>query len=420
MSMLNHVSRCFDDWMAESRSDLLADLCELVAIPTHSPLESNAFTWLAQRFEALGADVRQEPLHDTLVSHPAANQNTYLDEDRKTRCTLNVRLPSCGGVERILFSAHVDVVPGGPGFEKAFLPEVKDRVVTGRGTADTKGNIVMLLAALRFLKEAGLVRRRDVEIDFVIEEEIGGNGALSTLLYGREADAVIVLEPTSLEVFHGHRGCLEFTTRVQGQPVHQGAAESGVSAIKGAIELIGKLGSLEEKMVDEARNDPDFCSWERPLQVNIGTIGGGEWPGTLPEFCIVGGTVGFLPSYSATDIRHALEEICQSLDTGQSAPSYSVVCEGIHNEGYRGDPYSNVAKALRRAVEAGGIPVPKPRAWNVSCDARLYHHFGGFPTVVFGAGDLMQAHSSHEHLTVSQWERGVRVLAAFLADWETL
>lgn len=406
----------FESWMHESRAGFIDDLCELVAIPTCSPLENAAHGWLRGRCEALGAHVLEEPRHPALIGHSAANHNSHLKIPAEARSALHVRLPACGAPVRTLFSAHLDVVPTGPNFKDGFLPRLLDGAVVGRGTADTKGNIIMLLAALRFLHENGIARSREVAIDFVNEEEIGGNGALSTLLHGRTAEEVVVLEPTSLEVFHGHRGCLEFTTHVRGRATHMGSVEQGVSAIDGAFAFIKALKELETMLVKEARCDPDFGSWSRALQINIGAIAGGEWHGSVPEDCTVRGAFGFLPSLSVQKVQGLLEDLRRSLLETGAATEISFVYEGIHNEAYRGDLNAPVVNALRQAVRGVGGLRSEPRAWNVSCDARLYHHIGGLPTVVFGAGSLADSHSSHERLRLDEWERGVRALVAFLTN----
>lgn len=405
------VRECFENWIAREREGLLRELERLIVIDSHSPRESATHGLLIEQFGSLGASFTREVRNPELQHHPACTPNPYLDLPASERCALRVQLPLCGAPRRTLFSAHVDVVPPGPAFPDAFVPSRGDGTVCGRGAVDTKGNIIMLLGALRFFADCGMPRGREVEIDFVNEEEIGGNGALSTLMWGRDADDFVVLEPTSLEVFHGHRGCLEFAATLVGQAVHMGSRESGDSAIDEAIAFIHELREIEARLVAEARSDPDFCDWESPLQVNVGMIAGGEWPGSIPERCSVRGNFGFLPSMSLADVRKLLEITVAGVS---SSAESTISCDGIRNEAYKGDPRSALADSLREATEAAGVPQKAPRGWNVSCDARLYHHLTGRPTVVFGAGSLSEAHSSHETLSVREWERGMHALVLFL------
>jgi len=52
-----------------------------------------------------------------------------------------------------------------------------------------------------------------------------------------------------------------------------------------------------------------------------------------------------------------------------------------------------------------------------SCDARLFYHRGGMPTIVFGAGDLGHAHAVDEQVRVSDLTTAAHILTLFLLDW---
>jgi acetylornithine deacetylase len=304
------------------------------------------------------------------------------------------------------------VVPPGPEFADPYRSAVVDGYLTGRGTADTKGNLVMLAAAWRFLADSGRAPTRQVELDLVIEEEIGGNGALSALLHGRTADEVVVLEPTGLEVFHGHRGCLEFAATLTGRSSHMGGA--GISAIDGAMEFLTSLKELEAMLIAQARRDPSFTGWDRPVQINVGAIDGGEWHGSIPERCRLRCSFGFHPRYGLADVRAMLEDLVARLPSTWFREHTALTYTGIHNGAYLADPAAPVARDLSAAVRSAGGEPAEGRAWNVSCDARLYHRLLGVPTVVFGAGSLAYAHSSTERLEIAEWDRGVAALARFL------
>lgn len=354
----------FDRWIAERLPDLVGDIAELVAFDTTSPNEGRALDWLRRYLTGLDAQAWLEPRHSGLRTHPAANHNAHFHRSDDDRGTLVARWPGSAD-SHTLFSAHIDVVPAAPGFTRAFDPHLVDGALVGRGTADTKGNIVMLATAIRYLAELGCPRRT-VTLDLVVEEEIGGNGALSAVLHGRDASEVVVLEPTGLEVFHGHRGCLEFTAHVTGRASHMGGV--GVNAIFGALEFVALLRELEGRLIAEARLDPDFARYRRPVQINVGTIRGGEWYGAIPEHCEVGGAFGFHPKYTVDDVRGLLEQLVQRLPDRWLREHVRLRYDGIHNGAYRGDPDSAVASELRAAVALAGGDVDQRRAWCVSAD----------------------------------------------------
>lgn len=56
----------------------------------------------------------------------------------------------------------------------------------------------------------------------------------------------------------------------------------------------------------ESHSDSAFSIWKRPVQINVGKISGGEWPGSVPEKCSFTFNVGFLPAASIEDIETLL------------------------------------------------------------------------------------------------------------------
>jgi acetylornithine deacetylase len=410
MSTSPAIDADLDLWLDHRLPAYAEGIAQLVRFNAVAPAEAPALAWLRTYF-GRRASIRVESFHPDLPQHPDANHNAYLG--RAGRETLSVSWPGSAVRPRLLFSAHVDVVPAGSGFPEAFQPHWDGDRLVGRGTADTQGNIIMLAAALDFLRMHDR-SHPPVTLDLVVEEEIGGNGALSTLLHGRQADGVVVLEPTDLEVFHGHRGCLEFTATVTGRAGHMGG--SGISAILGAADLINQLRALQQRMIAEVSADPAFRGYPRPVQVNVGTIHGGEWHGSLAETCTVGGSLGFHPTLDVAAARDLLESLPRLLDEPWLRDHIAFSYPGIHNGAYIGDPDSWLAHGLRAAVRATGAAPAERRAWCVSCDARLYHDHLRVPVVVFGAGSLDQAHSSYEYLELGQWRRGVRALVRLLTE----
>jgi acetylornithine deacetylase/succinyl-diaminopimelate desuccinylase-like protein len=55
--------------------------------------------------------------------------------------------------------------------------------------------------------------------------------------------------------------------------------------------------------------------------------------------------------------------------------------------------------------------------WNVSCDARLFAKIGGMPTVVFGPGDISDAHSAEGKLSMSEMVIAAETLIRFIDKW---
>jgi acetylornithine deacetylase len=250
--------------------------------------------------------------------------------------------------------------------------------------------------------------------DFVVEEEVGGNGTLASILNGCPADEVVVLEPTSLDVFRGHRGCLSFEIDVRTEGAHMGSG-NGLSAIDGAVAVLAELRRLERRLTREARLDEDFRRCRRPTPVNVGFVQGGEWHGSVPSRCSIRGNVGFLPRYRISDVKATLDAAVSALPDPWSRDNCRLTYSGLHNGAYvipEQTPLverlqSSRRRRLRKSSRAGG--------WSASCDARYYNTLLGLPVVIFGSGDLADAHSQHERVSIAQLASGMSVLADFLA-----
>ena len=72
--------------------------------------------------------------------------------------------------------------------------------------------------------------------------------------------------------------------------------------------------------------------------------------------------------------------------------------------------------ALGKACEQAALP-GEITGWNVSCDARLYAKRAKIPTVVFGPGDIVHAHSGEEQIRFADIQQAADALARFLLDW---
>lgn len=403
----------FDRFFDARRPAIAADLCEYISLNTQTPHESECFAFLARYLEPLGAPLQTRDRHPLLSAHPDLSPHPDARTEGGPSSGFAVFENGHGATTTTRFNAHIDVVPASPEDPAAFEPRVDAEAIWGRGACDTKGSLVMLAEAMRFIGDEGVSAGKRVELDLPAEEEIGGNGTLSNILYGGRVDEAICLEPTGLEVFRGHRGCLTFSVDMVGRSVHMGEAASGVSAIEGAVAMMASLRELEGVLLQQARSHDAFARWEWPLSLNIGKINGGEWSGTVPERCTLVGDLGFLPTHSLEDVEGLIREACAKAAEVWPGGSHRV----RFHRGLRNDACLTAESAPVVEEWAGltGVLASHIAGWNVSCDARHYVHAMGVPTIVVGPGSLKNAHSAHEHVAWSELREGVWMLAQYVA-----
>ena len=182
------------------------------------------------------------------------------------------------GKKIIAIDGHIDTVDLGNLENWDFDPlggEIKDGFVHGRGTVDQKGGPVAAVTAGKIIKELGL--ENDVTLyvtGTVLEEDC--DGLCWKYLVEEEKlipDAVIITEPTNLNIYRGHRGRMEIEVEFFGVSSHGSAPERGKNAIYDgskaalAIEKL-HLELMEDKFLGKGSvtvtefisNSPSLCA----------------------------------------------------------------------------------------------------------------------------------------------------------------
>ncbi|TQF07040.1 M20/M25/M40 family metallo-hydrolase [Kitasatospora acidiphila] len=393
-------------WSERHRDRIAEAIGTLVRVPTVAPDEPLAAGPLTDYLRGARFTVRSEPPHSGLLGHPDHTPSA-LPEPAPARPNLRAALPRVPGLPTVLFSAHTDVLPA-QRHPEPWSGRFDGVRVHGRGSADTKGNIVMLVEAVRCLHELGLPMRANVELDLVSDEQAGGNGALSTLLHGVHAQEVVVLKPTGLTVHHGHPGCLGF--EVEAQAAADGQAHR-VDAVDACLAALDRLRVLERCWLEQAADCPGFERAARPLELDVSALAADASHWSDPDRCGFRATLGFLPDRTRAE---AAAEIERTVLTGAGAERLRLSWRGIRHDAYLGASDGPAAEQLRAAVRwAGGAP-GNAAAWQASCDARLYHRWSTAETLVFGCGDLRDAHTDHESIDVGQVLDGLATLVGHL------
>jgi len=397
----------------DSRSDeSIRLLSRLIAFRSTVGAEREAQEYLAGYVGDLGFEPSLRPIHSGIE---ADEDYTTVPghEGYENRANLIFAVPGDGGGRSVILNTHVDVVPAP---DELFEPRVEGGVIHGRGAVDAKGQVVVILLALAALRDAGVRLRGDMTTQFVIEEESGGNGALSAIMDGMPADGVVVIEPTGLRVYPANRGAVWFKLTVEGKSTHMGRWREGVNAVDEMMGLIQILREYERKLIAESDGDSLFPDPAANVKVNVGTIQGGEWPSMVPGKCVVEGGIGFLPNKRLADIRNEVRREIEAEADEWTRGHYTLEFNRLHNEAYRMPPEHPLMQTLLASVVSLGGP-SEIMGMTASCDARLFWHRGKMPTVVFGAGEFPYAHSLEEQISIEEINSAAKILADFLIRW---
>ncbi len=390
-------------------------LLELIRVPSPTGEEGAAVEAVLRHCSELGVHTEQVPVPPDLCEDPDYS-SLGPAASYAGRPNLVLRRPGTGAGRSLLLQSHLDTVPAPPTWTTAFTPMIDGDFIVGRGACDAKGQVVAILLALQALQDAGVQLPGEVQAQFVIEEEIGGNGALALITQGHRADAVIIAEATGLHVHPASRGALWFRLRVTGRSAHMGRAHEGVNAIEKLAQLLPALRRYEAHLLAESQGQPLFTEYARPVQMNFGQFQAGEWPATVAGEAVLEGGVGFLPNKRLDDIKGELRQVIEEAADDWTRGHYELDFPKLHNDAYAGDPDHPAVTTLVDSCRALGL-APQVLGWNVSCDARLYHYRGRMPTLIFGPGDIADAHAVGEKIALPQVVQAAQALALMCLRW---
>ena len=123
--------------------------------------------------------------------------------------------------------------------------------------------------------------------------------------------AVIVGEPTDLEVVDGHKSVNTFTTTVHGHEAHSAKPYLGASAVMTAAELVCELNRIGDEMMERAdpggRFDPPYTT------VHVGMIAGGTARNIISKDCFFDWEFRGLPDLDPQEIPDRLDRFVQGL-----------------------------------------------------------------------------------------------------------
>ncbi len=405
------VSEAVDKWQDRARQwlmDMIA--CESVQGNEQEVVKLAKDIW----DQEIGVPAEYSEIPESIVDDPEYTHNEN-ECPYEGRYNVVVNAGGHGQGHSIIVQSHLDVVPAG-GWEEAFTPKYVDGWVWGRGATDCKGPCVMLMLAQAALEELGVKLAGRVQHQYVIEEEVGGNGALALIRQGHTAEAAVISEGTNLNVFPANRGAVWFKLRTFGKSMHMGRRIEGVNAIEKMMEALHWILEYEKVLVEESRNYPLFERYEAPVQVCIGMIHAGSWPSQIPDECTVEGGVGFLPNKNIEQVKQEVRDWINKSDDEWLKSHYELTFDKLHNDAFACDPNHPAVQYLHKAALECDIP-SEIFGWNVSCDARLYAKLLNIPTMVFGPSDLAYGHSSNERIEWRQVVQGAKAMALYLARW---
>lgn len=316
----------------------------------------------------------------------------------------------------IVLSGHTDVVPvaGQAWSADPFQLRRENGRLYGRGTCDMKGFDAICLAMIPEFEAARLAR--PVHILLSYDEEINCRGPLGTIAqFGLQLPrpaAVIVGEPTLMQVADAHKGVGAYETRVHGHEAHSSKPALGASAIEAACDLVTELYRFAAELM--AQGDPSGRFDPPASTIHVGTIQGGTARNIMAKLCTFEWEFRTLPDVAPTlalrrleaytehavipkltrNAKNAFIQTVMRSEVPGLKPQKGSVAEGL---------------AIKAARTSRTITVP------FASEAGQFQ-LAGLPAVVCGPGSIDQAHQPDEYIEIAQIECCIAFMRRLAAE----
>ncbi|MBO1512559.1 acetylornithine deacetylase [Metabacillus bambusae] len=336
----------------------------------------------------------------------------------------------------LIINGHIDVAEVSEDEEwevNPFIPIVKDGAVIGRGAADMKGGLAGALFAIQILHEAGIELPGSLTFQSVIGEEVGEAGTLECCNRGYTADFAVVVDTSDLHI-QGQGGVITgwitvrssetFHDATRRQMIHAGGKLFGSSAIEKMMKIIHGLQELERHW-SVMKSYPGFIPGTNTI--NPAVIEGGRHAAFIADECRLWITVHYYPNESHEQIIKEIEEhllhvakadpwLRENPPTFEWGGKSMIVDRGEIFPSLEVDPTHPGVKQLASAHQAiqdsevvvDVSPTVTDGGWLGAA---------GIPTAIYGPGNLQNAHSVNEQVSIEQLIEYTKVILKFIYEW---
>ncbi len=361
--------------------------------------------------ELVRMDTRDPPGREIVIARHAcerlrqAGLEVELDEFVPGRANVVARVRGRGKRPAIVFSAHFDTVPLGREVwtHDPFGAEIVDGRLYGRGAADMKSGMAAMIVAAEGLSSGSGQPAGDLVLAFTAGESSNCIGArrLAETRALEGAGALLVSEPSSMDVLLAEKGALWLRLIAHGKSGHlSGGSQGASSAIERMMDALAQLRTLE------------FGTGPHPLlgppTMAVGRIEGGTVVNLTPDRCQAEIDVRTLPGMEPEAIEALLlERLGDDLELERIDYKPPVETPADH-------PF---ARICLEAVSAANRGVAVPGGASYYSDATVLSPAFGLPMVIIGPGMLGMSGQTDEHVVTRDVENASALYRRIALAW---
>ena len=406
--MNNQLIQSLHNEVEKRRETIIQFLRDIVAIPSMDSQLRDVGERIAEEMRQLGFDeVRFDKMGNILgrVGH---------------------------GPTVIVYDSHIDTV--GIGDPDAwewdpFEGKVEDGIFYARGASDEKGSTPGMVYGIALGRDLGLINPDEFTVYYFgnMEEWCDGIAPNSFVEVDPQVkpDFVVIGEPTNLDVYRGHKGRLELKITVKGKSAHAAANHLGDNATYKMLPIIEGISKMEPYL-----GTHEFLGSGKitvsDMKVSTPSIN------AVPDECSIFIDRRMTFGETKEDVRAQLEALIPADRRAQvtieelfyDKPSYTGFTFPVdkYYPAWALDedhPLVTIGQETRRAISLPASPSGK---WGFSTNGTYWAGKAGIPSIGFGPGNELNAHTVDEHVPLDEVVKATEFYALLPAminqEWE--
>lgn len=381
---------------AESyKSEIYSFLRDMIRIPSESCNEKEVILRIKAEMEKVG--------FDKVDIDPMGNILGYIGH----------------GSRLIAMDAHIDTVGVGDknlwnydpfdGFEN-------DEIIIGRGASDQEGGMASMVYAGKIIKDLGLADDCTLLVTGTVQEEDCDGLCWQYIIEEDKIrpEFVVITEPTSLNIYRGHRGRMEIKISTHGISCHGSAPERGDNAIYKMAPIINELKELHNLLKNDEFlgkgsltvseiffSSPSRCAVADGCSISVDRrLTAGE----THEFALE--QIRNLESVKAAGAVVEMYDYSRQAYTGLVYPTQSYFPTWVLEENHP------ACQALVDSYKGLFNKIPVVDKWTFSTNAVSIMGRYQIPCVGFGPGHEDQAHAPNERTWKDELVKAAAMYAA--------
>ncbi len=362
--------------VAAYHDDIIQFMRDIVAIPSYDSQIGPVGERIAQEMRKLGFDEIRFDVQGNILGRIGNGPNI------------------------LLYDSHIDTV--GIGDPEAwdwdpFVGKVENGILYARGACDEKGSTPGMVYGLAIARDLGLLEGWTAYYFGNMEEWCDGIAPnVLVEVEGIRPDFVVIGEPTKMQIYRGHKGRVEMKVVAKGRSAHAASNELGDNAIYKMLPVIAGIRDMEPQLGD----DPFLGHGKITVSdMHVKTPSINAVPDEATIFIDRRMTFG-------EDKDEAVAQVAALIPKDQEK-DFEVSILQYRDESYTGFVFEvekyfpawalpEDAAIVQAGVAAAsaylGRPVPTGK-WNFSTNGIYWMGKAGIPSIGFGPGDEIYAHT---------------------------